>query len=221
MAMPFRRISQITTRKRFVHSTNRRNFAEKDSLGQRSVGFNLPFRLRRRRSLLQWILIVVCLSLSIYLIHSTTPSSFAISNQRHHSTRPKSRVLQPTSNTLGEKKKDPEKWLLENSNMNHFETGREMFNDRPKAAIISLVRNEELEGILQSMRQLEWHWNRRYNYPWMFFSEKEFSEEFKVNLSTFSIYLLSHPYGSHALLHPQVKSKLNPADHRFETVCNL
>lgn len=66
--------------------------------------------------------------------------------------------------------------------MRHYETGNEWFNDRPKAAIISLVRNEELEGILQSMRQLEYHWNKRYRYPWVFFSEKDFSDEFKVSL---------------------------------------
>ncbi|KPI36879.1 Alpha-1,2 mannosyltransferase KTR1 [Cyphellophora attinorum] len=52
---------------------------------------------------------------------------------------------------------------------------------RPKAALISLVRNADLEGILQSMRQLEYRWNRRYGYPWMFFTEERsgFSEAFK------------------------------------------
>lgn len=52
---------------------------------------------------------------------------------------------------------------------------------RPRAAIISLVRNEELDGILQSMRQLELHWNRRFGYPWIFFNERPFSDEFKVS----------------------------------------
>ena len=69
---------------------------------------------------------------------------------------------------------DPIKWLKENSYPNGLK-GR-----RPRAALISLVRNEELDGILQSMRQLEFHWNSRYNYPWVFFNEKPFSEEFKV-----------------------------------------
>ncbi|KAK6368375.1 hypothetical protein LTR64_006528 [Lithohypha guttulata] len=64
--------------------------------------------------------------------------------------------------------------------MTHYETGQEWFNDRPKAAIISLVRNEELEGILQSMWQLERRWNRRYRYPWIFFSERAFTEEFRA-----------------------------------------
>jgi hypothetical protein len=30
------------------------------------------------------------------------------------------------------------------------------------------------------MRQLEHHWNRNYQYPWLFFSEKSFTDEFKV-----------------------------------------
>ena len=53
-------------------------------------------------------------------------------------------------------------------------------SSRPKAAIISLVRNEELDGIVQSMRQLEMRWNWKYRYPWVFLSESEFSEDFKV-----------------------------------------
>ena len=90
-------------------------------------------------------------------------------------------VLQPISSKRASKdKSDPAEWLRKHSNLNHYETGKEMFNSRPKAAIISLVRNEELDGILQSMTQLEWHWNKRYNYPWMFFSETPFTEDFKV-----------------------------------------
>ena len=53
-------------------------------------------------------------------------------------------------------------------------------NPKPKAALISLVRNSELEGIMQSMRQLEQRWNRKYRYPWIFFNDEPFSEEFKV-----------------------------------------
>jgi hypothetical protein len=36
------------------------------------------------------------------------------------------------------------------------------------------------------MCQLELHWNHKYHYPWIFFNEKLFSDEFKVtSLSTF------------------------------------
>ncbi|CRG91305.1 mannosyltransferase [Talaromyces islandicus] len=50
---------------------------------------------------------------------------------------------------------------------------------RANATLISLVRNEELEGIIRSMRQLEMSWNRKYNYPWIFFNNVPFTEEFK------------------------------------------
>ena len=85
---------------------------------------------------------------------------------------------------------DPARWLERNSNNRHAEdTGVGLFKSvpslghcskKPRAALISLVRNSELEGIMQSMRQLEYRWNRKYNYPWVFFNEEPFSEEFKV-----------------------------------------
>ena len=75
------------------------------------------------------------------------------------------------------KRRDPIRWLRENSYPNGIKA------KRPKAGLLSLVRNEELDGILQSMRQLEFHWNQRYNYPWVFFNEKPFSDEFKAATS--------------------------------------
>jgi mannosyltransferase len=50
---------------------------------------------------------------------------------------------------------------------------------RINATILSLVRNEELEGILQSMRDLERTWNHKFNYPWTFFNDKPFTDDFK------------------------------------------
>lgn len=50
---------------------------------------------------------------------------------------------------------------------------------RANATLISLVRNDELEGIIRSMRQLELSWNNKYNYPWIFFNDVPFTEEFK------------------------------------------
>lgn len=54
------------------------------------------------------------------------------------------------------------------------------FSPKPRAALISLVRNSELPGLMQSMRQLEYRWNRKYQYPWIFFNDEPFSDEFKV-----------------------------------------
>lgn len=52
---------------------------------------------------------------------------------------------------------------------------------RPRAALISLVRNSELPDLLQSMSDLETRFNNRtgHHYPWIFFNEEPFSDEFK------------------------------------------
>lgn len=65
---------------------------------------------------------------------------------------------------------DPVRWLKENSGDRHAvgqgvieKLGvKEVWRGRPRAALISLVRNSELEGILGSMRQLEYRWNGKY-----------------------------------------------------------
>ena len=85
---------------------------------------------------------------------------------------------------------DPEHWLEHNSQNKHAEVGGinpylsvpalGHKNTKPRAALISLVRNSELSGLIQSMQQLEFQWNRKYNYPWIFFNDEPFSDEFKV-----------------------------------------
>lgn len=50
---------------------------------------------------------------------------------------------------------------------------------RINATLLALVRNEELDGMLQAMDDLERTWNHKFNYPWTFFNDVPFSEEFK------------------------------------------
>ncbi|KAI9818246.1 MAG: hypothetical protein M1832_004462 [Thelocarpon impressellum] len=50
---------------------------------------------------------------------------------------------------------------------------------RISATILSLVRNEELDGMIQAMVDLERTWNHKFNYPWTFFNDVPFSAEFK------------------------------------------
>jgi hypothetical protein len=50
---------------------------------------------------------------------------------------------------------------------------------RINATLLALVRNEELPGMLQAMKDLERTWNHKFNYPWTFFNDVPFSEEFK------------------------------------------
>ena len=50
---------------------------------------------------------------------------------------------------------------------------------RIKATLLSLVRNEELNELIPSMRELEKTWNSKFNYPWTFFNDVPFTDEFK------------------------------------------
>lgn len=114
---------------------------------------------------------------------------------RPHNPQATQKVGKGGKKTHHYKHDSPEQWLRENS-FHNFDQGfvdddegeeeyqAKVFRQisrRPRAALISLVRNEELEGILQSMQQLELHWNRRFGYPWIFFNERPFSDEFKVS----------------------------------------
>ncbi|ORZ03673.1 nucleotide-diphospho-sugar transferase [Syncephalastrum racemosum] len=51
--------------------------------------------------------------------------------------------------------------------------------DKVKAAFVILARNSDLNGIRQSIRQVEDRFNRKFNYPYVFLNEEEFSDEFK------------------------------------------
>jgi len=50
---------------------------------------------------------------------------------------------------------------------------------KANAAIVSLARNGDIDGILFSMKQMEDRFNKRYGYPYVFLNEEEFSEDFK------------------------------------------
>ncbi|RKF61305.1 putative mannosyltransferase KTR4 [Erysiphe neolycopersici] len=51
--------------------------------------------------------------------------------------------------------------------------------NRINATLLALVQNEEIEGMIESMRDLERTWNSKFNYPWIFFNDVPFTEEFK------------------------------------------
>ncbi|RUS33758.1 glycolipid 2-alpha-mannosyltransferase [Jimgerdemannia flammicorona] len=48
-----------------------------------------------------------------------------------------------------------------------------------KAVFVILVRNHDLYNIRYSLRQLEDRFNKKYNYPYVFLNDDEFTEEFK------------------------------------------
>jgi hypothetical protein len=84
--------------------------------------------------------------------------------------------IRATLPSSDEKHPDPIRWLKDNSHNKHalpegvmpsFRNLGDMLKGRPKAALISLVRNSELDGIVQSMKQLEDRWNRKYLVNWI------------------------------------------------------
>lgn len=53
-------------------------------------------------------------------------------------------------------------------------------SNKVKAAFVILARNSDLNGIRQSIRQVEDRFNRKFNYPYVFLNEEPFSDEFKT-----------------------------------------
>jgi len=47
------------------------------------------------------------------------------------------------------------------------------------AVFVMLCRNEEVDGAVKSIRELEDRFNHKYHYPWVFLNEEEFTEDFK------------------------------------------
>lgn len=50
---------------------------------------------------------------------------------------------------------------------------------KPKAAFVTLIRNRELNDILEPMNMVEKRFNKNYHYPWVFLNNEPFTEEFK------------------------------------------
>ncbi|KAJ3781406.1 glycosyltransferase family 15 protein [Lentinula aff. detonsa] len=50
---------------------------------------------------------------------------------------------------------------------------------RENATLVILARNSDLKGVISSMRNLESRFNHRYQYPWVFLNDEEFTNEFK------------------------------------------
>jgi alpha 1,2-mannosyltransferase len=47
------------------------------------------------------------------------------------------------------------------------------------ATLLMLARNSDLDGAVQSVREVEDRFNKNYGYPWVFLNEEAFSDDFK------------------------------------------
>jgi mannosyltransferase len=50
---------------------------------------------------------------------------------------------------------------------------------RANAAFVVLARNSELDGVIQSVKSIERHFNRWFHYPYVFLNDVEFNQTFK------------------------------------------
>ncbi|CAG8522386.1 9972_t:CDS:2, partial [Scutellospora calospora] len=72
---------------------------------------------------------------------------------------------------------------------------------RLNAVIIVLVRNSELHPLRKTMRSFEDRWNKKYNYPYVFLNDQEFTQEFKdmtgalTNAKTYYGLIPKHMWG--------------------------
>ena len=51
-------------------------------------------------------------------------------------------------------------------------------SDRISATLLSLVPNDAVDGMVAAMESLERKWNHKFNYPWTFFNDKQFTQDF-------------------------------------------
>ncbi|KAI6040165.1 alpha-1,2-mannosyltransferase [Pisolithus marmoratus] len=68
---------------------------------------------------------------------------------------------------------------------------------KANATFIILCRNSELEGVIQSVREVEDRFNRDFNYPYVFLNEEPFTDEFKTRISVLSPSLMEFGLISH------------------------
>ena len=57
---------------------------------------------------------------------------------------------------------------------------------RANAAFVVLARNKELDGVLQSIKSVERHFNRWYHYPYVFLNDGEFDDTFKETVQNYT-----------------------------------
>jgi alpha 1,2-mannosyltransferase len=129
--------------------------------------------------------VLICFALAAFIWFVPQPQHWG--QKVNYTSASRYQIIKPESHVpAGRRAPNPQRWLEENGNNRHAVQDTSFLKSlvvrRPKAALISLVRNSELDGLVQSMQQLEFHWNRKYQYDWIFFNDEPFTDEFKVRL---------------------------------------
>jgi mannosyltransferase len=57
---------------------------------------------------------------------------------------------------------------------------------RANGAFVVLARNKELDGVIQSIKSIERHFNRWYHYPYVFLNDGDFNQTFKDTVTNYT-----------------------------------
>jgi mannosyltransferase len=57
---------------------------------------------------------------------------------------------------------------------------------RANAAFVVLARNQELDGVIQSVKSIERHFNRWFHYPYVFLNDGDFNSTFKDTITNYT-----------------------------------
>lgn len=62
----------------------------------------------------------------------------------------------------------------------------ELSKPRANAAFVVLARNKEIDGVIQSVKSIERHFNRWFKYPYVFLNDGEFEQSFKDTITNYT-----------------------------------
>ncbi|KAK2605883.1 O-glycoside alpha-1,2-mannosyltransferase 4 [Conoideocrella luteorostrata] len=144
----------------------KRGSTKRQTLASRLAFFRRPLRLRGNSTVsvplgvvLIFPLIVVVLILVLFVRHPSSPG----------------RILMPAGAPPAIRK-------ISEKHDKVFVTGclePDTSQPRANATLVVLARNKELDGVIQSIKSMERHFNRWYHYPYTFLNDGEFDENFK------------------------------------------
>ncbi|EGO57303.1 glycosyltransferase family 15 protein [Neurospora crassa] len=143
------------------------------TLAQRLQYLRRPLRLRGNSSIsvplgvvILFPCIVVILILVLFVRHPSSPG----------------RILMPAGAPPGIRK-------ISEKYDKVFVTGcLEPDTSKPRAngAFVVLARNKELDGVIQSIKSIERHFNRWYHYPYVFLNDGDFDDTFKDTVKNYT-----------------------------------
>ncbi|KAM4062664.1 glycolipid 2-alpha-mannosyltransferase [Hirsutella rhossiliensis] len=151
----------------------KRGSSRRKGFASRLAFFRRPLRLRGNSTVsvplgvvIVFPLLVVILILVLFVRHPSSPS----------------RILMPAGAPPAIRK-------ISEKHDKVFVTGclePDTSKPRANAAFVVLARNKELDGVIQSIKSVERHFNRWYHYPYVFLNDGEFDDHFKDTIRNYT-----------------------------------